>query len=198
VDIVLGMDWNPQAFSIAQNTAFLAFTGWLLSLAPRNPAQDRAGDGPPLHRPEPAANPALARLQRLMEEERLHLDPELTFPTFVEAMGMPERTVRRLINHELGYEHFRSFLNAYRVEAAKRLLSDPARCQDKLVGVALDSGFASLPSFNRVFKELDGRTPSAFRAEALAVADGPRAGINASQIPTRPSETPSEERSAAF
>jgi AraC-like DNA-binding protein len=187
VDLVLGFDWGPQVFSIAQNTAFLAFTAWLLSLTGREPVQTSAAaaDATVAASPAPQA-PALERLRRLMEEERLHLDPELTFGRFVEAMGMPERTVRRLINHDLGHEHFRTFLNTRRVEEARRILGDPARRGDKLIAVALDSGFNSLPSFNRAFKELEGRTPSAFRAGALAEAEAAR---NAAQLPATPAET---------
>lgn len=165
VDLFLGMEWQPQAFSVLQNGALLAFTLWLLQVIPgANPAV------PPriAPAPGPAADPALARLHRLMEVERIYLDPDLTFAAFVAAMGAPERSVRRLINQQLGHEHFRAFLNAYRVAEARRRLADPAHRSDKLIAVALDSGFASLPSFNRVFRELEGQTPSAFRAAALA------------------------------
>lgn len=187
VDVLLGFDWGPQAFSIAQNAAFLAFTGWLLSLTGREPAQaPEATPDAAVAVSAAAPNAALERLRRLMTEERLHLDPELSFGRFVEAMGMPERTVRRLINHDLGHEHFRTFLNAHRVDEARRILSDPARRGDKLIAVALDSGFNSLPSFNRAFKELDGRTPSALRAAALAEADEAR---RAAQIPATTAET---------
>jgi AraC-like DNA-binding protein len=151
-----------------QNTALLAFTGWLLSLTPGGPDGSASVPGPP--EPEAPADPALARLRRLVDVERVHLDPELTFDDFVRAMGASERAVRRLINQQLGHEHFRSFLNTHRVEEARRILSDPARERDKLITVAFDSGFASLPSFNRVFRDLEGRTPSAFRADALSGA----------------------------
>ena len=104
------------------------------------------------------------RLRVLVEVEKIHLTPDLTFADFVRRMGAPERTVRRLINHRLGHDHFRAFLNACRVAEARRLLADPARAGDKLIAIALDSGFSSLASFNRAFKAVEGRPPSAFRA----------------------------------
>lgn len=167
VDLLLGMDWQPQAFSMAQNGALLAFTIRLLNLAPRRAP---AGVEPTLAPgdAEVEADPVLARLRRLMEVDRVYLDPALTFGDFVDAMGASEKVVRRLINQRLGYDHFRTFLNSYRVAEARRRLADPARRGDKLIAIALDSGFASLPSFNRVFRELAGRTPSAFREAALA------------------------------
>lgn len=107
------------------------------------------------------------RLSALMETERLFLDPELSFAAFVERMGASERAVRTLVNHELGYDHFRTFLNHYRIAEARRLLRDPDLA-DKLITVALDSGFASLASFNRAFRSIEGCTPSAYRAAAAA------------------------------
>lgn len=172
VDLVMGLDWGPQGFTIVQNTALLAFAAWLgLRLLPV-PAP--AGVAP-----APAALPAQGeearlteRLRVLVEVEKVHLEPDLAFADFVRRMGAPERTVRRLINHRLGHDHFRAFLNACRVAEAKRLLADPARAGDKLIAIALDSGFASLASFNRAFQAVEGRPPSAFR-----VAPGVEAGF---------------------
>ena len=103
-----------------------------------------------------------------METERVFLNPNLTFSKFVELMSAPERAVRTLVNQELGYDHFRNFLNHYRVGEARRLLQDRAR-EEKLISIALDSGFASLASFNRAFRAVEGCTPSEFRAVAHEV-----------------------------
>ncbi|MDI1363265.1 MAG: helix-turn-helix domain-containing protein [bacterium] len=163
VDLIMGLDWGPLGFTIAQNAALLSFAAWLaLRLLPV-PAQASAS--------APACLPAQGeearlteRLRVLVEVEKIHLTPDLTFADFVRRMGAPERTVRRLINHRLGHDHFRAFLNACRVAEARRLLADPARAGDKLIAIALDSGFSSLASFNRAFKAVEGRPPSAFRA----------------------------------
>jgi transcriptional regulator GlxA family with amidase domain len=167
------MEWRPQAFAIAQNAILLAFTVWLLRLTPPAPPPNARVSAPEPRGDDVAADPALIRLRSLIEVDRVHLDPELTFDEFVRAMGASERVVRRLINQHLGHEHFRTFLNAHRVQEARRILSDPARRRDKLITVAFDSGFASLPSFNRVFRDIEGRTPSAFRADAQGGAEPP-------------------------
>lgn len=44
------------------------------------------------------------------------------------------------------------------------MLRDPARRDDKLIAIAFDSGFASLPSFNRAFRAIKGCAPGAYRA----------------------------------
>jgi len=169
-DALFGFAWRPLAFAMTQNAMALGFGLWLASrllavrsdiltfgvfeMAPMAQAVPRPSlrQGAELHR----------RLSVLMEVERVFLDPELTFAAFVERMGAPERAVRTLINHELGYDHFRAFLNHYRVAEARRLLGNRDGT-DKLIAVALDSGFSSLASFNRAFRSIEQRTPSDYR-----------------------------------
>ena len=71
--------------------------------------------------------------------------------------------IRRQINHELGFGHFTSFVNQFRIEHAKTLLRDPQRSHEKIIAIAFDSGFASLPSFQRVFKSSVGTSPSEWK-----------------------------------
>ncbi|PZR31259.1 helix-turn-helix domain-containing protein [Caulobacter segnis] len=163
VDLAMGLDWGPQGFTIVQNTALLAFAAWLaLRLLPVPAPAVIAAPAPLPVRGEEVR--LTERLRVLVEVEKVHLEPDLTFADFVRRMGAPERTVRQLINHRLGHDHFRAFLNACRVAEARRLLADPARAGDKLIAIALDSGFASLASFNRAFQAVEGRPPSAFRS----------------------------------
>lgn len=173
-DALFGFAWRPLAFTVTQNAMALAFALWLagrlltvradvLTFGIMEEASSPAEATP---QPDLRHNDELhRRLSGLMETERVFLDPELTFMAFVQRMGASERTVRTLINHEMGYDHFRTFLNHYRVAEARRLLSDKGR-DDKLITIALDSGFASLASFNRAFKAIEGRTPSDYRAAA--------------------------------
>lgn len=183
VDLILGFAWKPRWFTIAQNGAILALAVqmmlWLTRADAgaltfrRDAAVGSSGAGAAVPPAEPAASPPdarlLVRLRMLMETDRLYRDPDLTFAAFVARMGAPEPEVRRLVNQQLGHRHFRSFLNAYRVADAREALADPARSQEKIVGVALDAGFASLASFNRAFKTIEGRSPTEFRAEQLSI-----------------------------
>jgi len=175
-DALFGFDWRPLAFSLTQNAMILGFGVWLagriLTVRTDVLTFGVAGAGPVPARPAPDANSrrneALTRrLILLIETERVHLDPALTFDCFVERMAAPERAVRSLINQQLGFDHFRAFLNHHRVAEARRLLEDRDR-NDKLISVALDSGFASLASFNRAFRAIEGCSPSAYRAAVRA------------------------------
>lgn len=184
VDLLFGFDWRPRGFAMAQNAAILGFSLWLASrLLHADIAHLTFARLSTTAPTAPEAETTLAiRLRALVEVDRVHLDPELDFATFVRKMAAPERAVRRLINHQLGHDHFRAFLNACRMTEARQRLADPAHARDKLIAVAHDSGFASLASFNRVFRDLEGCTPSQYRAANLPGAPQPG----------------SEERPAAF
>jgi len=171
-DALFGFQWRPLAFAMTQNAMILVFGVWLASkmLTVRTDVLTFGGvEEPPSPTEETAPlscrheDELRRRLSALMEHERVFLDPNLTFSAFVERMAAPERAVRTLINQELGYDHFRTFLNHYRVAEARRLLGDRDQ-SDKLITVALDSGFASLASFNRAFRAIEERTPSDYRA----------------------------------
>lgn len=174
-DALFGFDWRPIGFSMAQNMMILGFGLWLAGrlltvqadVITFGVAEAQAVAQRPIPQEAPdRIDPLHARLHTLIDAERVHLDPALTFPKFVELMAAPERAVRTLINQQLGYDHFRAFLNTHRVIEARRLLEEPDR-DDKLITIALDSGFASLASFNRVFRAIVGCTPSEYRAAAL-------------------------------
>ena len=79
------------------------------------------------------------------------------------AIGVPEHRLRPLINDHLGFRNFSAFVNAARIEAAKRLLADPAQARTTIAAIAFDLGFGSLGPFNRAFKEATGKTPTEFR-----------------------------------
>ncbi len=173
-DTVFGLTWRPLAFAMTQNAMVLAFGLWLAGrlLTVRSDALTfgvtEGEPSPAVTMPQPGRrqdSELHRRLSVLMATERVFLDPQLTFAAFVERMGAPERAVRTLVNHDLGYDHFRTFLNHYRVAEARQLLGDRDRA-DKLIAVALDSGFASLASFNRAFRLIEGCTPSEYRTTA--------------------------------
>jgi AraC-like DNA-binding protein len=180
-DVLFGFAWRPLGFAMTQNLGILAFSLWLTGTLVTvrsealtfGAAEQGAPVAPPARSGRDHDDELHRRLSALMETERVFLDPELTFSAFVARMGAPERTVRILVNRELGHDHFRSFLNHYRVAEACRLLSEQGRTDDKLVAIALDSGFASLASFNRAFRAIQGCAPSQYRAVARQVKPGP-------------------------
>ena len=61
---------------------------------------------------------------------------------------------------------FSNFLNYFRVEKSKKLLSDPSL---SLLDVALEVGFTNQNYYTIVFKKITNQTPSAYRKELITI-----------------------------
>jgi AraC-like DNA-binding protein len=99
------------------------------------------------------------KLLALMSEQQPWLEPELTLTELAHRLRLPPGLLSKVINTGCG-QNFNDFVNAYRVREAQRLLADPRFAHYSLVGVALESGFNSRSTFNRVFKKMVGQAPS--------------------------------------
>lgn len=108
----------------------------------------------------------LARLNALMDQERIYRREGLTIGMLAEKLGTQEYLLRRLINGRLGQRNFNAFLNGFRLADAKAALADPSQAGVPILTIALDAGFASLGPFNRAFRADTGLTPTEFRRKS--------------------------------
>ena len=108
------------------------------------------------------------KLNTAMETEEIWRREDLTVTAFGSHVGMAEHQVRTLINSQLGFKNFSMFLNGYRIDAARRAMTDPVTARLPILSIAMDSGFRSLSTFNRAFKSIEGVTPSEFGAMTRA------------------------------
>lgn len=106
------------------------------------------------------------KVRQLLELDKLYHEPSFSRADLAREVGTSENTLSRVINRSFG-KSFPRLLNEYRVEDAKRMLVDPKIAIQVL---AFEVGFNSLASFNRIFKEVTGETPSQFRARAQETA----------------------------
>jgi AraC-like DNA-binding protein len=65
----------------------------------------------------------------------------------------------KVINASCG-QNYNDLVNTCRVQEARRKLADARFAHYSLVGVALESGFNSKSTFNRVFKNFAGQAPN--------------------------------------
>ena len=102
-----------------------------------------------------------ARLKNLMEVERIYLENELNLPAVAAKLEISIHDASYLINHCAG-DNFYNFINRYRVEEAKRLLTSANTKNLKMLGIAFASGFNSKTAFNTAFKKWVGVSPSEY------------------------------------
>ncbi len=155
-------DWLPWIVAIWSSLTLLAVGGLVLvrSLArgERDPVP-RVADTP--HDLE-ADEALMARLDALLESRRLYLDPELTLTRLARVLHVPVKRLSAAINRSTGGNVSRH-VNGYRVREACRALEGGASVTDAM----LASGFNTKSNFNREFRRVTGRTPSAWRDAAL-------------------------------
>ena len=85
---------------------------------------------------------------------------DLSQGTMAEMAGISRDYFSRIFKNVTGM-NYSKWLNMIRLERASELLSEKGRT---LTEVAMLSGFQSIPSFNRVFREEKGMAPGEYRA----------------------------------
>lgn len=103
----------------------------------------------------------LARATRLVNDDRLFADPQLTIERLARRLVVPRNELSRAINAGTG-RTFRSWLNDFRVAHAREALERGWLDDRRLIDLAEASGFASLSSFNRAFRTVTGVAPSQY------------------------------------
>lgn len=105
-------------------------------------------------------------LERLMSEQKPHLDPELTLRHLAERLNIPPNHLSQLLNEGFD-QNFAEFVNTFRLETFKSKAADPAFRHLTLLGLAYESGFNSKTVFNTFFKKMTGKTPKAYWKEIV-------------------------------
>ncbi len=98
-------------------------------------------------------------LEQKVRQNQWYLEPRLNIRDVASRQASNESYISRSLNQGLGLT-FNAFINGLRVDHAKDLLG---KSDENLIQVAFASGFNSKASFNRVFKEIAGMTPTDYR-----------------------------------
>ena len=147
----------PQYLLLAAIVVWLGLEGWR-----------QAGTPPPtMHTATPAPQPAERdwALQARDWHARARAEgwwrqPGLSVADVAQRLGTNDSYVSRAFNQGLG-QNFNAAINAMRVEAVQAALLQPA--PGELLALALACGFSSKASFNRVFREHTGMSPTEWR-----------------------------------
>jgi AraC-like DNA-binding protein len=171
LEIASALGFQPTWRSLveAASLAVVCVAGAGIFLDPRTALFGAAGAAPAAKDAfDPADRMTLKRLKEVMNSDEIWRREGLTIGALADAVGAPEHRLRKLINDRLGHRNFAAFINARRIEAAKRALADRSAGRATVASIAYALGFASLGPFNRAFKDETGLTPSQWRSQALA------------------------------
>ncbi|WP_461101123.1 ABC transporter permease [Spirosoma koreense] len=102
------------------------------------------------------------KLKEAVAANHHYEDAELTLTTLALKLAMHPHELSRIINVGLD-KNFNDFINEFRVREIARKMRDPAYDRLTLLGIAYESGFNSKTTFNRVFKQMTGKTPVEYK-----------------------------------
>lgn len=100
------------------------------------------------------------QLEELLITDKVYQEPQYGRKDFARELDVSETIVSALINQQFGGT-VPQILNRYRLDEAKGLLRDT---KYEVQVISQEVGFNSLTTFNRVFKDLEGVTPTQYRS----------------------------------
>lgn len=104
----------------------------------------------------------MKRLDGHMLESKPYMNGKLTLNDLSHHLEVSTNHLSQAIN-ENTQKNFFDYVNGYRVEEVKNRVHNPEYDHITLLGIALDCGFNSKSSFNQIFKNATGQTPSEFK-----------------------------------
>lgn len=99
-----------------------------------------------------------------------HLQADFSIEKLAEQFYISASHLRKIFKEENGVT-VKEYMDSARMKKAIELLKNPNR---KIGDIAIQAGFVSLQTFNRIFKLETGKTPSQYRTEYLARQDNGR------------------------
>jgi AraC-like DNA-binding protein len=116
---------------------------------------------------ENALNRYMEQLEFYMQNHKPYLIPTISINELAAKTTIPARHLSQVINEKLN-KNFFDFINKYRVEEAKRLLSQNISEKETILKIAFESGFNSKSTFNSIFKKFVNMTPSQYQKKFTA------------------------------
>nr|WP_304608099.1 helix-turn-helix domain-containing protein [Lentiprolixibacter aurantiacus] len=96
-----------------------------------------------------------------MHKTKAFINQELSLNDLSVQLNIPVNKLSQAINRHAEMK-YTDYINRYRVDQVKELMSDPKYGHLSILGMALESGFTSKATFNRAFKKFTNETPSQY------------------------------------
>lgn len=110
---------------------------------------------------EAELEPWISKVLLALTTDKVYQEPELTLTGLARRLQTNASVLSKIANKGFGVS-FNDLINRYRVEAVKKALREGEHLRQTLLGIALDCGFNSKTTFNRVFKKHTGVSPKEY------------------------------------
>ena len=111
------------------------------------------------------------RIFQVVEEEKLYLKYNLKINDLAQLLSTNRNYIYQAINVGMGIS-FSEYINQKRIEYAKKAIEENPKAL--LSEVATKSGFSSVSTFYRNFRQIEGYSPSDFQQQCLREVPRPR------------------------
>ncbi|MBO6186263.1 MAG: AraC family transcriptional regulator [Chryseobacterium sp.] len=102
------------------------------------------------------------KLELLCKDQHIYTDSTLNREKIAEKLGISAGYVSQIVNTITG-DNFAHYINNYRVEAVKEMISNPEYENYNLLTMGLEAGFTSKTTFYNSFKKVTGQTPNEYK-----------------------------------
>jgi len=99
------------------------------------------------------------RLQAYMSDKKPYLDEDLSLSGLAEQLGVKPNKLSNILKSQAKV-NFYTYINGFRIEQIKKEL---VSTKEQVIIIAYNNGFKSKSTFNKVFKDFTGVSPTAYR-----------------------------------
>lgn len=158
----LGLAGNYLTFTLITTLMFL-------SLQRSTIFDGHISERPSVTEPEEQdIDPELAdKIEQHMINEKPYLIHLLNLEQLATQLSMHPRALSAAIKRHFK-TNFYEFVNSYRINEAKSLLSTPSQKHKTMIEISGECGFNSKATYNSFFKKLVGMTPTQYRSKKLS------------------------------
>jgi len=112
----------------------------------------------------------LEKLISVMDTEKPYLNRNLSIQDLSGFTGIPRHHITQVLNENHG-KNFFTFINEYRVKEVISRFGDQKNNNFTILAIAFDAGFNSKTTFNSIFKNWTGMTPSEYREQSTGIKE---------------------------
>jgi len=161
---IMGLVGNYLTFIFVNTLVFLSirYAGLFEGLAPSSPEVVPEE----LSKKKTFSPEHISRIEKYMDKSKPYLLNDIHIDQLAKQVSIPSRTLSNIINHHFEMNFF-EFINTYRITEAKRLLSEAEHSSKTVLEIIHETGFGSKSSFNSIFKQYVGMTPSEYRKSVV-------------------------------
>lgn len=101
-------------------------------------------------------------IEQYLREKKMYLECDFQRQTLIDELHIDRNKIGRLIREYSGFPNLSAYINSFRLQHACKLLAE-TDSRTTIDSIAKQSGFTTVRTFQRLFKELYGMTPAEFR-----------------------------------